>query len=245
MGRGLSALQRSILQLAYRNHRAENKDTVRWRVSAASHLPPPPEGFAVREHDDAIALLQSIIAEQRAQSAVSLQELDVHTYTFVEESPLATAMKGYVTIKLDSFATKQEAEMFLAQHDMGGDIDPEFPPGGADLYAYEVLIEIYGFGEARKRYWNGALSTISVVMPDGSKRRQFGGQVISREAAGAQKYDAASAATSRAFRRLYERGLVVRVWHGATSGIDLTEAGVREAELLSVISPCDITTHNR
>jgi hypothetical protein len=91
---------------------------------------------------------------------------------------------------------------------------------GADLFYKEVLASFYDF---EYEHFNPEYDDL---------RRSFGHKRFDPEVIGRSRYNAASAAISRAVARLAKRGLVTQVC-GAVShwaGIELTELGVVLAE---------------
>lgn len=97
--------------------------------------------------------------------------------------------------------------------------------GGADLFAHEVLIVVFGFTSWRK-------------VRDRNGTRGAGGQWFSRCHIGDAEYKAATVSVYRSFDRLEKRGLVVRVCGAISlwSGVNLTTEGVRMAQAVSVSS---------
>jgi hypothetical protein len=102
----------------------------------------------------------------------------------------------------------------LANRPDGG--RPGAATSGADVVTAEVLAALWGLEFKRSR--------------------GLGSQHHSKAAVGVRRYNAAHAAVSRAFARLEQRGLVAIVsgTYSRWSGVNLTAAGVAEAERLSV-----------
>lgn len=95
-----------------------------------------------------------------------------------------------------------------------------------DLFAYEVLWELYNF----------KAHTHVKALRDQDGNRHIGGWKFSKNAIGHQRYNAAHAAVSKAFYRLQERGFVVcYVGYVGWSGLKLTDEGVRQAEALTAM----------
>jgi hypothetical protein len=97
---------------------------------------------------------------------------------------------------------------------------------GCDLYMHEVLRVCFGFGQHPKVYPGGAICT-QPATGKADKRRHHTDHYFNRKAIGEDRYNAASASVSRAFRRLEERNLVIRLWfNGHFVGISLTPQGL-------------------
>jgi hypothetical protein len=118
----------------------------------------------------------------------------------------------------------QKRILVLAYQNHSKESRPE--PGtavlGADLYKNEVLAQVFD------------LPLQSDIRTPGGERDPAGWH-FSKRALG-QKYNAAQASVARAFRRLEDRELAVRLVGSVSgwSGIDLTDEGLRVAEKLTV-----------
>lgn len=93
--------------------------------------------------------------------------------------------------------------------------------GSIDLFNAEVLHEHFGLPVC-SHWWR----------PERGERPRWGNNFCMR-VIGEKRYRCAQASTSRAVKRLQERGLVERV-HGWCAGMRLTDDGVTTAEDLSV-----------
>jgi hypothetical protein len=108
----------------------------------------------------------------------------------------------------------------------------------ADLFFHEVLFEAFGFHEARKVHIYGKPTPLRYAEGDDewSGKRIVGGQFFSKEKIGASRHNAATVATSKAFKRLEERMLVIRRHGGGRwsswMGVCLTLAGFEIAKEL-------------
>ena len=98
------------------------------------------------------------------------------------------------------------------------------PTDGADIYPAEILeshfafIPLYGPGRHR---WRARRR---------DRARYYSARIFSRSEIGAARYNAGSAATSRALSRLAARSLVVQVRGDGWRGYDLTSTGAKAAE---------------
>ncbi len=99
-----------------------------------------------------------------------------------------------------------------------------------DLFTHEALSELYDFEDWKAEWY---MQTWQHQEGRGLAR---GGHHFDVQSIGKNRYSAAHAAVSRAFKRLEQRGLVTR-YYGAYSqwtGIKLTDGGLHVAKLLTV-----------
>jgi hypothetical protein len=270
MGRGLSELQKTILQLAYKNHVAEGRTLVSFRVFAYEALPPAPVTFT--EEDCAAPVFSSPIEElqyvvareekagrflttldeaiEKAKESLlqKLEGLVQEPFTWKDSSPQGAGITGMVTLIANTLPSYAEAQEFADQLELKG-VPVRFfthprDDDAADLFFHEVLFEAFGFHEGRKLLMNGRPTSLRYAEGDDewSGKRIVGAHFFSKEKIGASRYNAATVATSKAFKRLEERGLAIRrcgggPWRenggGTWMGICLTLAGFEVAKELS------------
>ncbi len=246
MGRGLSELQKTILKMAYKNHVDEELTLPEYRVVVYENFPLPP-----------------FTSEDVAGGRVSAEE-GFRAWNEAEEKALEILRKrvpdllpdpaswgssesiiGAARALAGTFYSYQEAHAFSCSLMQRGFeegfvvINRFIPEGNFDLYFHEVLLECFGFNEHLKTDYTGNL--VSIRFPENAclpGQRNAVGQFFSRESIGAARYNAATASAARAFRRLEERALVLRIvgtqWHWQIQGIKLTAAGCETAKDLSV-----------
>ncbi len=241
MGRGLSELQKTILQLAYQNHVDEGRELPRYRVVVEAEIPEEPVP------EDPVLALQVVLSgsEERYLASIALRkqqhERIEHQLAGIVTPPCQWRRKGggedaYV-FTAGEFDTRTEASTCLQaiiQRDVAASLQVLLPQDGADLYTHEILIAAFGFGDYRKATYG---SPQPLRYHDGE--RCAGGIWFDRQKIGAARYNAAVVSVSRALERLETRGLVESCY-GASSyggypwrGIDLTREGLELATELS------------
>jgi len=251
MGKGLSDLQKQILQVAYRNFREgdgayypvtlyvelDGEELTRALAEAEQStatmlINPESKGYIVHEIVQArIEEIEAIELDrllQRVTSACMTLELD--------PEPILTRGRlikivGLWVADLFRMDTKQKADDLAAQVRLDG-----FPVRAGKLvlgeghlaaYQHELLAECFGFGD----YY-----AMPPVRADGSRKWYAR---LDRQAIGEERYNSARASLSRAIKRLEERGLVATGWYGfesgysASQGITLTPDGLETAKSLN------------
>jgi hypothetical protein len=212
MGRGLSQLQRWALCKAYRNHVDEG------RVPVAATIAVCDDGSVER-------------AEQLCEVCKALG---------IQPSHIAAVGWRPVIVPKDPDAYREAKTKLLAAGMKlveSWEWPTRLPDGrwqeGADLFAWEVLVEFYGLEP-------NFVSPLGfrACLPTRQRPGYEGTKLFSRAD---QQVNAAMAATSRAFARLGQRGLVFVGF----AGVHLTRQGIEEAKCLMANGVDNVNTDNR
>ncbi len=238
MGRGLSELQKSILRLAYANHVREGRR-------------PPSYGLLMGPYtQDAVAGME-LRQVLPAGAPEPVQNHWLHR-------------GGQLWICVGHFSEQHDADAAAASVTQQADLAPlglslrvEGNYGaGADVYTHEVLLECYGFDQHRKLLLNGEPTALryseahernNEYWRDLAGKRIVGSHFISKTSVGSARYNAAMVATSKAFKRLEERGLAVKLTGIGSqwSGLQLTGAGIELARSLTANTNDVVTSISR
>ncbi len=237
MGRGLSDLQKTILRLAYENHVSEGRSLPRYEVCVDVEIPPPPERAPLPE-DPMQVLLDAFHTDDRSYWA-AYDKLKWQARKAVA-SPIRDLISAPLRVDGASnaiiagvFATEDLARSHAERINARGATThiKAILDDGADLYPHEVLIAAFGFGEYRRIEITGKPASLRGCADNS---RLAGGKYFDRTKIGEERYNTAVVSVSRAFARLEERGLVIRVYAGREwMGIDLTPEGLDTAKRLS------------
>lgn len=229
MGRGLSALQQTILRLAYNNHVDEQRSMPVHQILAFYPITGPNDEEMTREtRDKAITFACDTLRSQLPGHKVwvHIQAQDEEARSLIDETE-DQAEAEHICNKAQERGIKAKVRTDFNEW--------------ADLYTHEVLIAAFGFGEYRKLMMNGQPCALRYNYTYTSKYEYYrgvrvpNGQFFDRQRIGLERYNAAVASVSRSFIRLEQRKLVWRIYGGRDwMGIDLTPAGLAVAQELSV-----------
>ncbi len=250
MGRGLSDLQKTILQLAYENHVSEGRNIPRYQVMVEVEPPIPLEPV------DPIAALQDYNSEAYWTKYQELQDRALGAAEQRLEDILSEAARWFYRgpgashqtltktwgLTITTLDDKAEADTLTHQLIERGEsaLTSALLDGYAALFTHEVLIAAFGFGEHRKTTISGRPAPLRGYEDN---RRLPYGKFFDRSAIGEERYNTAVVSVSRAFARLEERGLVIRIYGGHQwMGIDFTPEGLVLAAYLSVNTHDNVTT---
>jgi hypothetical protein len=222
MGRGLSDLQKDILLIALRNHIAEGRKLPGWEVCVLnatdrqaeleSFCEPRPCMRVVLNGTERDLNARTIQADNEQEIGIGEEWLTTNGFTFEPRTwwigvPLDAPRRTLYSLIMP-YTSRQE---------------------GADLYAYEVLSQHFGFEVA---------CAIDGSWRGGDRRALLnGGHVFERKKIGRARYDAAQASLARAMKRLEQRGLMLVGWSG---GYHLTGKGLAMAQELSVKTDANV-----
>lgn len=144
------------------------------------------------------------------------------SWVYSESQSSEGSQECYERLKAAGLDPDHIADVITYGDDTEGD-DYKPPMHVSHLALSEVLADVYGFRDHLVRKWEGRIPA---------------GAIFDRKAIGEARYNAATAAASKATRGLARRGLVFKnrlQWgkaHGS-SGIILSEAGIKAAEELT------------
>ncbi len=246
MGRGLSDLQKTILQLAYENHVSEGRALPQYRVLVDVEKPPLPERPPLPE--DPMEALRAAFHTDDTAYWLAYGEIQ-HQAWEAAASPLRDLLPEKLTIDGGSnaiiagvFATEALARPHaegLTARGASARVKGIYEDW-ADLYTHEVLIAAFGFDQYRKVHIDGRPAPLRIYK---EQIRAPVGRFFDRSAIGEGQYNTAVVSVSRAFARLEERGLVVRLYAGYEwMGIQLTPEGFEVAASLSANTHDNVTT---
>jgi len=212
MGRGLSELQKTILQMAYKNHVAERRLVPRW-------------GLEISVVGISDLLGSYYTAHNIPYMCYSTRRPNHYQYkSFFDTREAANEHAEWLKENNFDFRHTWETTRDLySTRNLRGDHERNYE--GADLYSYEVLADFFRFSDAPRIQCNG--EPCRLRRPGGE--RSAGDQHFDVARIGKARHNAAQAAVSRAFKRLADRGLL---FHGY-AGVHLTKSGFIEADKLA------------